>query len=897
MGDSAFTFGARELCDFYQLKDLDPKVSWVEDSSVVYSLSQPQNADSIDSSYAVLNELLRQEHEHSTERNDTIETAGLSDPLNSSTRLEDLLDHYRIPQDERYKYYINSKKFNSKLYLKQLHAQDSFKDLSLSLDHLDQSLQAQSEDLKQLVQRNFVKYVRSKNNLDRIYEQFNKFSLGESRDFGTDDLGETVDESIREITIKVKPILDISTKRRNAQTTIAFLQDHKQFFDAPKKLKHCLIEKDFANLVVEYNNAHSTFKDLQRRGFTFPILTKIWDDIENTICHYREVIWDSLVNLVAGETQEQILPLISKLLDLNYAGNPIIEWINTKLDIFERKIGEVCSQMFTKIIQSQKKIVESALNEKVDLTFYLSIKNLADKLNDGQVSRFGIVGSSFLKNPGLCDTVVVVEMWLLISKFINLLSKESSDFVEFWGHVEKFLDGTYQTSLMNDKRKDDILGSNTQTRDDYGQFLEMKNEQIRCIRRRGEDFLKRLCENLSNFFNASQDTLSTGSIPEKETGIPLDYGFLPPNSNCLSCLRYLPRIVEPILKFTTELAQLNVSSSSIEFLRETNALVLERSISAISATKLRDISSFHTLEDWSMYRTSGSEEYGITQFPEVVQTFQNLSITTVRNMLYSYEKLPVLNGIYVVTHPSRKILAGIEVQQIVSMEAVLESILKEAAKEKENPRNPRTILTLTNLQYIKGSVFPQVLRYFDESFETQLSRKNLEIFTLLAKMETSILGNYLSDLKVTLRDILEERFYEINWAAYNSNSFRVGDYIIEALMVLVGVHSECFKIAPQLIGRILRESQVFISKYLFEAFKPYAGNLSSDGLLQVVVDLQFFLRVLSNMLETTTEATINATLQNCFENDLDRMQRCIKETEPIVSANLEKTSVQFASFK
>ena len=99
---------------------------------------------------------------------------------------------------------------------------------------------------------------------------------------------------------------------------------------------------------------------------------------------------------------------------------------------------------------------------------------------------------------------------------------------------------------------------------------------------------------------------------------------------------------------------------------------------------------------------------------------------------------------------------------------------------------------------------------------------------------------------------------------YTSNSFRVGDYIIEALMILIVVHSECFRIGPQLIHKILIETQIFIARYLFEAFKPYVGNLSNDGSLQIIVDLEFFQKVMGPLLEKDTEANIKGVLTKLF---------------------------------
>lgn len=230
----------------------------------------------------------------------------------------------------------------------------------------------------------------------------------------------------------------------------------------------------------------------------------------------------------------------------------------------------------------------------------------------------------------------------------------------------------------------------------YQKSLILKEEQINEVRLKGEEFITSVSQNLISFFTSSQSSLpsslkdSTGDITRsnKDSGSPLDYGFIPPNCNGLSCLRYLPKIVEPILKFSTELAQLNITTNGITICRNTLSTIINRCVGAISSTKLRDISNFYQLENWQVYETvtfsSKSQdssknltfEYGVTQFPEIVTSFQEVSIKTTRDLLFAYEKLPIINGISVVSYPSKQLLTGIEIQQIISMEAVLEAILK-----------------------------------------------------------------------------------------------------------------------------------------------------------------------------------------------------------------------------
>lgn len=932
-------FGVSEgnLLEFYHLKTLEPHTSWRNDSSVDFNLEKWQNTSpDADNSYDILKDLLNQ-HQKTYEKEaaqnmDEAAMSNVADPLSNRMMLP-LLNKLQIPQKEKLKYLVNTKKFNAKVFLKDIHNRDSFEDLTRSLDILDKTLERQSDDLKDLVQTNFTKYVRVKNRLDQIYEQFSMRYTPSSSSGAIDasrgqldvnQLGEKVDDAIRATTLKLKPLLETNRKMVNFQATRTFIEENKEYFNLIKKLKRCLYRKEYSNLIIEYAKAKELHNQLildaavaeedemgQLVNRVPKVVDKVWDEVEGVVESYRQLTWKTLLSPNEEESQLDFLPLISKLLDLNVDKNPIMAWLTVHLDNFEKQLGEISEQMSNKIIKGQQNILNDKVeadrdNQKtasiqgVDLTYYLSISQFF-RDSDGKPNE-EVAFRSLTAFQGLTDSPVVVEMWLLFLRYINSLEKVSMKFIEFWEHVQNFLDGVYQTTLINDKKKDNILVGDLKTIDGHKQFLQLEKEQVRQLRYRGEHFVSLFSNQLMLFFMSSQESLSKGNTITKESGSPLDYGFIPPRANGLSCLRYLPKMVEPLLKSITKLAQQGISSKALDVSRKLVSMITDRSVAAIAATKLRDISNFYKLEDWKVYQTvtdinHSKLEYGITHFPEIVRIFQEYSIQTTRDLLFAFEKLPVFNGISIVTYPSKRSLTAVEIQQLISMEAVLESILKNAAKDKDNPRNSHTILTLTNLQYIRETTFPQVLQYFDEAFEWNLREKKLELFSLLAKMESSIFGNYLSDLKINIRDVLEKKFHEISWATYTSNSFRANDYVIEVLMLLVTIHSECFRIGPQLIERVLRETQIFISKYLFESFKPYIGNLSSDGLLQVTVDLQFFQKVLGRLLERDTEVTIFACLQNCFQNNTERMQRCIKETEPIVGSNLTRTSVQFAAFK
>ncbi|CCK68166.1 exocyst subunit SEC5 KNAG_0A04980 [Huiozyma naganishii CBS 8797] len=955
-----FSFDESSLMEFYDLKTLNPTNSWTQDSTAVYNLEKwaVQTPDMVNS-YNVLKDLMDQEQQQqglngmseTDEREIKRQLEIVDDPLRHSVKIIQLID--TLPPSEvtnvadLTQYLINNKNFNVKKFLGDIHNKDSFTELSQSLDILDQDIQNQANDLKRLVQENFTKYVKIKNRLDQIYKQFldnvnaKDPSLNAADALDVDQLGEKVDTSVREITRKLKPLMECQSKLNSYQLARLFIEENKQFFNLPRTLERHISNNNYQSFISEYLKGKELYKQLKADYMESPSYPKtidtIWNKAEQLTEAYRENTWSTLINnenLV--EQQSVFLPLISKLLDLKLTENPIIKWINIKLEKFEADLSTNSERLLEKVIAAQRSIVK--INEKisedddehigVNLSYYTTIGQLFSPTytnNGSPVERSENTSSDTLPEStngnwnkpekdltgasltrGLTDSPNVIEMWLMIVRYVQELSVICNKFIDLWDHVANFLDGSYQNTIINEKKKNNILVGDTNSISNFKQFLVLEDDQIKKIRDKGELFVTLISGKLLLLFQSSQESLPLKQASStKEDRSPQNYGFVPPNANGLSCLRYLPMIIEPLLRFATQLAQLGISKRCIETTRELVGVVINRSISAISATRQRDIGNFHLLEDWEVHKlvdgisNSGSKriKYAVTQFPEIVLTFQQYSIKTIRDILYACERLPVINEISVVSYPSKKQITPIEIQQIISMETVLEAILKNAAKDKDNPRTSHTLLTLTNLQHIRETTFVEIRKYFDEAFECHLSDKKLDIITLLQKMEVSIFGNYLSTLKINLKNILDEKFHQIDWPSHTSNSFRISDYILESLMLLVTIHSECYRIGPQLIEKVLRDAQVFISRFLFEALKTYVGAISSDGLLQITVDLIFFQKILGSLLEPETKATLRACLQDCFQNKIDKLDKCINDVQPIVDSNIKKTSIQFAAFQ
>lgn len=1102
-----FGYLESDLQKFYNLKDLNPMNSWINDSIIQFDLNKyysnndsgnvigdsgsdnndavvPKNTsysminsldmESVDSNlYEILKDLVDKQqiiNNHSnSNNNDMIDDNGMQtdqyfqdvkDPLNQKHLLKDFITNNSLTQDNNNNnnirsYLINQKSFDVKKFLKDIHSKDTFQDLTKSLDDLNLDLQSQSVYLQDLVEKNFIKYVKIKNRLDSIYKQFyqntstsgvnnnSNTSIGKTTfstannptnnpmNIDVENLNERVKESIRSINLKLKPLIDTKTKISNYSLTKQFIEYNKDYFNLPKDLNNLLYSNDYQNFILQYNKGVRLYEDLNNTYDLIPLSEKnsgqkqqqtkiielIWNQVENIRNSYRDQIWNKLINSSINESNE-FISLLSKLLDLKIESNPIPDLVHICLTNIENDFIQIIKKSFKKIIVAQKNILNINVNDidsnnsntinelqfdendGVDLSYYTLINeniiispysrtatttsimdgeisnyepsnNTTDFFTFSNISNLGHSSRQDLKESStpilssvLTDSPLIIEMWLIILKYINDLTVTINKFIESWENIDKFLNNTYQRMLANDKKKDDILiednvkaenndyhhynnkltngashhNGNEVSIDEIEEFLKLTQEEKNEIKHKGEKIINLLCNNLLSFFQSTQETLPsvnikndtittdfTNNLNERtdnnQYGVPSNYGFIPPRANGLSCLRYLPMILEPMLKSFSNIAQLSIDSSINSSIKRLSTIIIERCIGALSSTKLRDISRFYLLENWKITtkiqeitdnrnssttttnnyyeneKSGKNYEFGVTRLPDIVLGFQQFSIQTVRDILFAYERLPTVNNICIVSPPTKKMLIDVEIQQIISLEAVLEAILKNATKDKNNPRNVHTLLTLTNLEYIKEVTFPETLNYFDDLFEWNLKDKPLEIFNLLDKMKKSIFGNYISDLKINLKNILESKFHQIDWINYTSNSFRVSDYIIESLMLLITIHSECFKVGPQLINKILKETQLFISRYLFESFKSYVGKISSDGLLQLCVDITFFQEVLGKLLEQETKVTLKACLQNCFQNHIEKMDKCVIDMEPIVQSNLNRTKIQFAAFK
>lgn len=69
---------------------------------------------------------------------------------------------------------LSSEQFNSQEFLKVVHADSTFEELSAGLDNLCASMEEKTELLRNLVKQNFSVFVNAKNSVDLVYNDMKK---------------------------------------------------------------------------------------------------------------------------------------------------------------------------------------------------------------------------------------------------------------------------------------------------------------------------------------------------------------------------------------------------------------------------------------------------------------------------------------------------------------------------------------------------------------------------------------------------------------------------------------------------------------------------------------------------------------------------------------------------
>lgn len=773
--DILFDPDEQTLMKYYLLKTLNP-TSWKDSTANEFSYN-PEETEDVDKAYEILKSLGEDSTSTRTQILDEPDPLGYFSSVSQALRQKGIITNDNDPNKQNY--LVGSKTFNPILFLKHLHDADSFDTLNQSLDYLESSIAQQSQQLRHLIKKEFIRFVKSKSSLDNVFDQITSSGLLNGPNIENDSsssksnplhsLSNNLTLANSKASVIIKPIVDNKKKENNLKSALDIVEKNKYLFDLPRTLTSNIETKDYESLSINYNKGRDLYYALMNNSSdntaihlaTKRLLDRVWEEVRAILDSYKKDLWNKLAD--TNSSDSNYVGIISKLLELGVEDNPILVWINTQFNNLTNEITTNFEKLFENIISAQKHIFETTSFTDITFIYYLKGMVVNDTINDTAADNDKLNKLSH----GLVDSPEIIEMWLIIKKLIeDTIVLSSTKVKQYWNVCELFLSNRIQATLPKGYQNESAV------------HLKLANYEKERIVKNGEELINLVCKTFEKFLRTTQDDLANLSIKNKlnneidtyEIKSPKHYGFIPPFANSISTIRYLEKFMTSVFLSYNTLGNLNISANAVETLRGSYSKVLKKFIIGICSTWSNDVSFFNTLEDYiianiknelnhsndliisniteakSNYISSQDIDSNLT-LPELILIYEKFVIKNLRDILYVDLKLGSnvkdSNNIKIFTKPDDKFFASIHSQFLKSLEYLLISMMKKVTNENKGGKEATQSQDSINGYGSSASATTKDL----ELLETRTSTLDLyELWTLdnFIELEDKTLGQIIS---------------------------------------------------------------------------------------------------------------------------------------------------------
>ncbi|OWB71403.1 hypothetical protein B5S31_g1090 [[Candida] boidinii] len=630
----------KDILDFYQLSTVDP-TDWLRDSTSS-EVSVPLTADEFneiptESYLRLLSEAIGTEVDALTDANHVNRSSNTEDPLGfHQSILDELIDKDVISDSrnpQKYKFMIDSKAFNPKLFLSALHQDKSFKDLQRSLSYLDSEMKEKNVQLQKIVETEFTHFIKGKSNLDKVFKQFSQTNLLESnedeyttsklklrrrRSSLMDDINsadkepthiQTITNSVNEANTSsamlLNPIMECTAKEASVRAAIKFVEENSFVFDLRKKLGIHLETNDHDALYKEYKRGKNNYVKTMKSASDAHkiILDKVWEEVETIMTSYKKLLWEKLghvhienignISLISNTSDTNFLFLINRILELGATENPIIEFLNLQFDYILKDIDEGINHLelirFVRAKENTRNAYKTSnSNSKTPRKMSSTTATETDDLALSKLSAAPLkylysllINSSdpLVEYSKHSDLPIILELWGLLMSYIDELMSEvlGKKIIKYCQICDYFTSGKFieERSLINSKKS---KSSNP--------YIEFEDEEIIKIKEQCTTLVYKVCNRLITLFTCSDKELFDSTLTTKERksqlttddkesklvkdySNPDSYGFIPQNANALSTLYYALRIKETVAKELRNISSLELYWSNSDTVVET----------------------------------------------------------------------------------------------------------------------------------------------------------------------------------------------------------------------------------------------------------------------------------------------------------------------------------------
>ncbi|PVH93862.1 hypothetical protein DM02DRAFT_540653 [Periconia macrospinosa] len=786
---------------------------------------------------------------------------------------------------------------------------------------------------------------------------------------------------LTEVAVKAEevwgPALGGREKEETLKSILNSVEKHRGLFEIGSAIQDGIRRKDHEVVVEEYTTARKYAENaryiVEQANYSktplsdaqihqIIVTARMWSDVEQQVEAFKRDAWKRLTSTHFTKQQnplqsssedaksEQYMELISIMLELGVEDNPIWVWLLSRYEYLRSRITSTCERNKVEIEILRRHL---ANNPKPGLK--LLLKHLRSVPTNKNVNV----------EPAKLDTVKVVEFWehqyASMSALLGINGGLLGELIEYWEIVQSFIQGRVQRNLpMGFNNQSSVhhklsAANIEQLEAGMAELINIIREVLYAF------FAEPPVEDISMLVSPIPPTPTSATTPRTPLSATLSptvsskfrfdknnvpppspgrgeawekYAFWPPNSNALSGVHYLSRLLVLIGTAVNELASFQISASGSaprmdDALRQVIGSVRERCIQAVCAAWNTDAENIKVLEDWSR----DADRKDITTMPNRFLAVQSFLLNNLQKIMYV--EASTKTNVDVIIPPSNKLLQMVRSQFVMSLYRTLSGMVECAEKGRKalgkefeikdddlavneeegedgtwgkvdaTKQSTRLLLTLSNMSSFQTEITPQLLTLFETLFSVQLTDETNRIRDVLSQLDAQLFRSYTKPHSARIAATIETGITSKTWAPEPPPGKSVADrdpspYVFSVLLDLVIVHTEVNTTSPPLTARILRALFESTTSSLITTFKTMPScNLSK--LMQATLDVEFMAQTLASY--TTEKASqVQTDIYQVLDAKTDnaarvRLQEELGALRGVLKRLREGTRVEFACFR
>ena len=826
---------------------------------------------------------------------------GIEDPLGIHRNASEIVSSIASPQSLA-TFDVSSEKFSALEYLSKVHGRTSYRDLEYGLGVLERTIQAEESDDRLFVQKEFDRFIKTKDIVDTVYNEMKKGPLDEKSEYGIANLKTSVDEARQAAENLFKPIFEAGEQSKGMEQTSEFIDKHRLFLEMPSILLNLARKNNIEEFVKLYPKAEATYRSLVPMGVqrsplenqnsasseTTEFFNKVWQDIESVLSEYQADLWQKLYLDDNYDTSVSNLKIIMSIGDRR--NQPLLPLLESKHLFIKQRFGDLFKSLCLVTEQERTRLINAQSPSKVSYAslLYFTNQNLAS-LEDGSVAE--ATGS--------------LPFWLMLDELIH---KGFEDYVvyatRFWKVCLEFMNN-------NEMSENEVFLS------------ENECSKVRAII---SDLINHIVHLMSSFWRGSE---TAKEKPKDEDLIPAitSYAFISPYDNhCWTC-KLIVKVISNIYKGSRSLVELSVSCGSDDEVRSAISHMLtkirEYTCSALCEIWLRDAASLKYHDDWlptddssaksslpkNLFRMESNVIKDLSRLisfgldnnavAKAKADADELSVIIFRlgSKLNSSLRKTFLDSIRIVTDNFMQAALSVNVSNVEVDEQSNPSPMASDFR-KTNKEKPVLIASLA-LREIAIEVLPRLSDEIKEYLDISMKEDVRQCSKILENNEMNLLNTYTLRRAKDLDIIIVKGVRGSDWGT-REHPGEVQPFILMTLLSMVSIHAAVFGSAPSQMEYIMTQLTSSVASSLKKCMLV-VPKFGLGGMLQATLDVEFLHQTLNDYVTKPTAEILRqvyATIEEKYDRtDHSRLKEELANVKKLLSATRKKTHTEFLCFK